>query len=186
VETATAARHSCDSPEWYTPADYVEAARNTMGSIDLDPASHAEANRIVKAERFYTADDDGLIQPWAGNVLINPTGGLVVEFWRRFCRAVRDHEISQGVWIGYSLEQLQTLQGVALYHPLDFTYCIPRRRIAFVENEAKKAERITKLIAKGKMPNKHSSPSHGNYVVYAGYNEDEFKRQFSPFGKVVI
>lgn len=47
-----AARHSMDSPEWYTPSPFVEAAREVMGGIDLDPASHEEANRIIKAARY--------------------------------------------------------------------------------------------------------------------------------------
>jgi hypothetical protein len=178
-----AARHSMDSPEWYTPSPFVEAAGAVMGGIDLDPASHEEANRTVKAARFFTAEDDGLRQIWHGRVFLNPPGGLVREFWMALMLAWRDKNITQAVWIGYSLEQLQTLQNCPLT-PLDFPICVTARRIAFVENEAKKAARIEKLIAAGKSPNVKSSPSHSNYVTYLGPNGSDFRAIFSSLGKV--
>lgn len=58
--------------EWYTPAEYIEAARIVMGSIDLDPASNDYANQTVKAEVYYTEDDDGLAHEWFGNIWMNP------------------------------------------------------------------------------------------------------------------
>lgn len=190
--TQTQARHSMDSPEWYTPSPFVEAARAVMGGIDLDPASHEEANRTVRAARFYTAEEDGLSRPWYGLLFINPPGGkdskgkaLVPQFWRALMRSWARGEVSQAVWVGYSLEQLQTLQGTGAHHtPIDYPICIPSRRIPFVENEAKKAERMAKLAAQGKNPHGKSQPSHANYITYLGPDVDAFERVFSEFGVV--
>jgi len=186
TDLAFAARHTCDSPEWYTPSPFVEAAREVMGGIDLDPASHVEANITVKAANYFTAEDDGLMQAWYGRVFLNPPGGLVAEFWGRLVDSRHAQLIDQAIWIGYSLEQLQTLQcSGARRTPLDFPLCVPKKRIAFVENEAKKAARIAKLIAAGKTPNQTSSPSHSNYIVYMGDRVNEFGRVFAQFGQVV-
>lgn len=180
-----------DSPEWYTPSPFVEAARQVMGSIDLDPASHEEANLTVKAGAFFTAENNGLTLRWWGNVFVNPPGGkgpggkpLVPAFWKHMMKEYADGNFDQAIWIGYSLEQLQTLQRVSFKSPLNFPLCIPHRRIAFVENEAKKAARIEKLIAQGKDPNKASGPSHSNYICYLGERREDFSRIFSRFGQV--
>jgi hypothetical protein len=189
-DLAFAARHSCDSPEWYTPSPFVEAARAVMGGIDLDPASHEEANRIVKAKRFYTVEDNGLTQPWRGRVFLNPPGAkddagdrLVPQFWKRLVSDFVTGDVEQAIWIGFSLEQFQTLQ-IFDVSPLDFSLCIPSKRIAFVENEAKKAERFARLKARGKVPTERSSPSHAGYICYLGRNLSKFVTEFGPFGAV--
>lgn len=58
--------------EWYTPPKYVEAAREVLGEIDLDPASHAIAQAWIGARAFFTAADDGLSREWRGRVWLNP------------------------------------------------------------------------------------------------------------------
>lgn len=184
-ETVFAARHTCDSPEWYTPSAFVGSARSVMGGIDLDPASHEEANRTVKATRFYSEADNGLVQEWNGRVFVNPPGGLVNEFWEKAIVQLAAGRMREMVWIGYSLEQLQTLQqSNAARMPFDFPMCFPSRRIAFVENEAKREQRMAKLIAQGKKPNQKSSPSHANYITYIGPNVVAFMAEFSKYGRV--
>ena len=58
--------------EWYTPAEYVEAARTCLGSIDLDPATAPLAQQTVRAAHFFTRDDDGLRHDWRGRIWLNP------------------------------------------------------------------------------------------------------------------
>lgn len=69
--------------EYFTPKEIVDAARRVFGgTIDLDPASCALANETVKAEKFFSIDDDGLSQMWHGNIWLNPpyTNGVIQKF----------------------------------------------------------------------------------------------------------
>lgn len=62
-----------DSDSWFTPPEYVEAARLTLDGIDLDPFSSPEANETVKARRFYTVRDNAFGKQWrAKRVWMNP------------------------------------------------------------------------------------------------------------------
>ena len=72
---STAARHSSESNEHYTPDFIVDAARKTLGCIDLDPASCEEANRVVRANSFFSHSDNGFRREWHGRVFLNPPGG---------------------------------------------------------------------------------------------------------------
>jgi DNA N-6-adenine-methyltransferase (Dam) len=58
--------------ERYTPATYIESARKVLGTIDLDPCTCDQAQATVRADKFFTVDDDGLTKDWTGKVWINP------------------------------------------------------------------------------------------------------------------
>jgi hypothetical protein len=186
-----AARHTMADPDWYTPQNLVEAARAAMGGIDLDPATEPEANVIIRATNYFTHDTDGLKHPWAGRVFLNPPGGLVDQFWAKLEREYRRGEVTAAIWIGYSLEQLQTLQNAAVDRtPLDYPLCFTKRRIAFIENTAKREARWQKWQAnedlnKPKWKEK-GSPSHGNYICYLGRTPDRFAAAFGEFGQCIL
>lgn len=60
-------------PEWGTPAWLVEPLADSLDGFSLDPASGAEPKRY--ADERYTVEDDGLSQPWHGDVWLNPPYG---------------------------------------------------------------------------------------------------------------
>ena len=55
--------------EYYTPARYIDAAREVMGSIDLDPATCEMAQQTVGAATYFTAEANGLDKEWRGRLL---------------------------------------------------------------------------------------------------------------------
>lgn len=68
--------------EWYTPPEII----SSLGLFDLDPATSLEAVQINhSADRFYTKEDNGLIQKWDGRVWLNPpyTTQLIAAFMKK-------------------------------------------------------------------------------------------------------
>lgn len=82
------AKHQSNTDEHGTPPEYVAAAREVLGRIDLDPASSETFNEVVGAKHFWTAADNGYLKdPWFGRVFLNPPGGLCDELGQRVVRA---------------------------------------------------------------------------------------------------
>lgn len=65
-------KSSYDGDEWHTPDVYIKAAREVMGEIDLDPATNPTAQELIQAKRYFTKEDNGLLQEWRGCVWLNP------------------------------------------------------------------------------------------------------------------
>jgi hypothetical protein len=85
--------------EYLTPTQYVEAARDVLGTIDLDPASCPEAQAIVQATHFFTKDEDGLQHPWRGKVFLNPpfSRDLVGRFVRKLIAECETGRVQEAV-----------------------------------------------------------------------------------------
>lgn len=165
-------QHSAASQEWYTPPEFIEAVHEVMGGIDVDPASSVDANCRVRARRFFTKDNDGLVQSWPGRVFLNPPTGLVKKFWTKLTEEFTLGRTTEFVYLGYSLEQLQTLQnasGARFLPQCDHTcLCFPRKRIKFI----KPGQAV-------------SRPTHANFFVYRGEHPHLFHQVFSQFGVTI-
>ena len=148
--------------EWYTPAVYVEAARQAMGSIDLDPASSDMANEVVKAARYCTVETDGLSYEWGGTIWMNPpySSDLVGRFISKLVDE-RDNYEQAVVLVNNATETEWFRKLISVANAV----CFPYGRIRYYS------------------PNgKNNSPLQGQAIVYVGDNAESFFDAFSEIG----
>ena len=64
--------------DWYTPKSIFDS----LGVVfDLDPCAPKGGVPWIPAKKFYSLEDDGLTQPWSGNVWLNPPYGRQTIDW---------------------------------------------------------------------------------------------------------
>lgn len=156
---------SDDSYEWYTPKEYIEAARGVMGSINLDPASSKEAQKTVQADYFYTKEDDGLKQDLFGNVWLNPPYNmpLIEQFIDKVVTAYQEQKISSAIIL------TNNSTDTGWFHKLiNYPVCFTRGRIRFYSGDDSLATR------------------QGQAIFYLGDNLNLFSKVFSAFGAIMV
>jgi phage N-6-adenine-methyltransferase len=152
--------------DWYTPEPYIGAARVVLGTIDLDPASTADANEVVGATAFYTLADDGLTKPWHGRVWMNPpySQPQVDRFCTRIAREVAAGAVTEACALVNNATETAWFQEMLSQAA---AVCFPRGRVRFWH------------------PSKTSAaPLQGQAVVYLGPNPTTFADAFRRFGPV--
>lgn len=96
-----------------TPRWLIERVRHAIGSIDIDLASSAAANRIVKAGYYYSAEHpcpEYLSECLRGKAIwCNPPGPAreVIRFWGLFCAFMKDSQ--RGAFLCFSVDHLRML-----------------------------------------------------------------------------
>ena len=145
--------------EIYTPTPWVERARSAMGSIDLDPASCEVAQRVVKATKWFDKEQNGLAQPWRGNVWLNPPygRGLIDHFIEKLITERRNY--AQAIALVHSRTDTDWFQRLG---DIAVAIAFPRGRINFY-NETGRCQ----------------SAVYGNGFVYIGHRLDAFLKTFA-------
>lgn len=150
--------------EWFTPVEYIELAREVLGEIDLDPASHPSAQKIIRASKFFTKDDDGLSKEWGGCVWLNPPyehpvlGQFVTKLIesKRVTEAILlTHNYTDAAWFHRALRAASRI-------------CFTRGRIRFEAPDGTVA-----------------APTQGQAFFYFGKDPHRFVRIFGKIGASV-
>lgn len=191
----TLVQHRSETNEHGTPPWLIEACRGIMGSIDVDPCSTPTFNQVVRASLFYTEADNGLDQPWAGNVFCNPPGGKVkrvdstfkgtnpktpnwhssqalwfAHLWKRWTSG----EIDQAMFLSFNPEVMRhACNYLPVGHPLEYPLVIFKERLCFLDESLEPQE----------------DPGHWNFLVWMpGPDEKQrlpiFREVFQEYGFV--
>lgn len=152
--------------EWYTPPEYIEAAREVMGSIDLDPASNEIANQAVNAETYYSLQNSAFNHDWLGKVWMNPPYSRVIkQFISKLVSEYVSGNVKEAIIVtnnGTDTKWFHELAGVAS------AICLHKGRIGFLNEFGERIDNNNK----------------GQVFTYIGENVDRFESIFSKFGAI--
>lgn len=151
--------------KWYTPSEYIEAARNVLGVIELDPASSPEANEVVKAKVYYTINDDGLQYDWHGKVWMNPPYGrdVIDRFMTKLAYHIENGDVTEAIVLVNNATETEWFNEIVRFAKV---VVFPKSRIKYWKPEIDKLD----------------SPLQGQAFLYVGDNASEFIREFKRFG----
>ena len=126
--TPVSQRDGYDSDEWYTPAAYIEAARAVMGEIELDPASCALAQTVVKAARYIDKEHDGLRMPWCTPALwLNPPYSASQAWVDKLLDEFDDERTDAAIVLVNNATETRWFQAMLRRFPV----CFPAARLQF-------------------------------------------------------
>jgi hypothetical protein len=183
--TAPHVTRNSGNNEWYTPAGILNAAKATFTDDDCcffdcpegvcdcppittDPASSAVAQRNVGAKTFYTVTDDGLQQPWLGNVWLNPpySSDLVGRFIDKLLAEHSAGRVRQACVLVNNATETQWAQRLL---ERAAAVCFLRGRVRYLDADGNPA----------------NTPLQGQMVGYLGGQPRQFTESFHHLGLVM-
>jgi len=161
--------HNSGNNEWYTPAEYIDAARRVMNDgIDLDPATTEAANDIIQAAKIFTAADDGLKQEWSGRVWLNPPYAqpIIERFISKLVGHVQAHDLEAAIVLVNNATDTEWFQKMGA---LADAICFKNGRIKFWGPDGMEG-----------------SPLQGQAFLYFGTETWRFVKHFRAFGSILV
>jgi phage N-6-adenine-methyltransferase len=153
--------------EWYTPDEYLDAARDVLGEIDLDPASSDVAQEKIRAGDYFTKEDDGLSKEWHGRVWLNPPFAQphIAEFVSKMVEQRIARNVTAGIMLTHNYTDTSWFHEAA---GIADAICFTRGRVKFYD-------------AAGTI----AAPTQGQAFFYFGDEVERFAARFTKIGFVV-
>lgn len=149
--------------DFYTPPEIVQAAREAMGDVDLDAASHWLANRTHRIADYFTIGRSAFEHDWHGRVWLNPPYGNNAPWFDRIIQFVDSGMV----------EQICILSPVWVFNTV---IAMPIM------------DRVSGMILLSPTPkfwghrDGRTGKNHPHAIVYIGERTAEFFEAFRPFG----
>ena len=154
--------------QWYTPEHIIEAARTTMGCIDVDPASSQLANSTVKAHTYYTESNNGLTKEWNGNVWMNPPYAqpLISQFVEKLIEKFLSGEVKKACVLVNNATDTTWFHSIVR---ISSAICFTKGRVRFID-----------------VNGNPGAPLQGQAIIYIGKTDAyKFCETFSEIGFVL-
>lgn len=153
--------------EWYTPIEIVEVARAVLGNISLDPCSSETANEIVKADVFYTEEEDGLKKDWKGSIWMNPPYAqpLISQFCEKLVEHFTNGDVAEAITLTNNTTETRCAQALLSNSS---AICLLGKRVKFIDGSGKE----------------RGTPLQGQMICYLGEDCNKFEEEFGKLGTV--
>lgn len=190
MNAASLINQTSSEVEYYTAPEILEAAREVLGVIELDPASSSAAQLRVKAKHYYGfkldgSFVDGISKEWNGTVWLNHPFGRKEKACGEWCAKKHIHHSidyhGNKAWVNKLVMECNSLrvsQALCItyactsegwFQPLlDYPQCFLSPRTNYYTPDGKVKKGVTK----------------GSVVTYIGPDVPRFVRAFRRFGRI--
>lgn len=161
------------SASWYTPKEYLQAAKEVLGRLNLDPFSSTLANKTVKATRIFTIKNNAFDNAWKSHsgrriktVWMNPPYGVTMSrACHKFIEEYRKGSFDEGIVLTNNASE--TIWFALLLQEASST-CFTDHRILFESYDGKNV----------------SGNTRGQTFFYFGKKTTAFAKAFHPYGHI--
>lgn len=162
-----------DGDAWFTPDVYIDSVRGVLGDIDLDPFSSEAANKVVRAQEFFSEERSAFEYDWRirnkTRVFMNPpySAGVINRAISRFIDQFESHAFVEGIVLVNNATDTRWFKALVSCCQ---AVCFTDHRISFWNADGKHV----------------SNNTRGQAFFYFGSRSGKFKRIFKKHGFVLV